>query len=302
MKKRPVKKGQTSRRQLRPETVMMIKQGFVGLGLFLFIGLVLTGVWHGSRVESLTINDVEVIGGETVAHETVLAAANDVLDGTYGRLVPKRFAWTYPKTEIETAVGSIPRIHNVQVERTDRRVISIIFDEYRPHALWCPEEEGSPCLFLDHTGYAFTEAPLLRGEVFVRYVTLGREPTVGETLVERQALRDIEWFIEELKTQLSLYAVRVEVDRVGDVFYTLSGGGELKVSMKESKDDTFDNLATILSSEEFADLEPGSFKYIDLRFGNKVFVNEELADPEVETASSTEEAGEASLARPYEQQ
>lgn len=269
----------------------MIKQGFVGLGLFLIIGVMLTGVWHGTRVDALTIKDIEIFGGETVAHETINDAVTLVLDGTYGRVIPKRFAWTYPKSEIETAVTAIPRVHNVQIVREQTR-LHIVFDEYRPHALWCSENDESPCLFLDHTGFAFTEAPLLRGEVFVRYVTLGRKPVVGETFVERQELRDIEWFIEALQTELSLYAVRVEIDRVGDLFYSLSGGGELKVSMKESKEKTFENLETILSSKEFVDLEPGSFKYIDLRFGNKIFVNEELADPEVETASGTEDSAE----------
>ena len=45
------------------------------------------------------------------------------------------------------------------------------------------------------------------------------------------------------------------------------------MSLNESGEDTLSNLDTILLSEDFTDITPGSFRYIDLRFGNKVFVN-----------------------------
>ena len=50
-------------------------------------------------------------------------------------------------------------------------------------------------------------------------------------------------------------------------------------------EETVANLRSILASDEFNDLQPGSFQYIDLRFGNKVFVNKE--DPSLIAASTT---------------
>jgi hypothetical protein len=35
------------------------------------------------------------------------------------------------------------------------------------------------------------------------------------------------------------------------------------------------NLMAVISSPDFSHLKPGNFQYIDLRYGNKVFVNEE---------------------------
>ncbi len=63
------------------------------------------------------------------------------------------------------------------------------------------------------------------------------------------------------------------------------GGSELKTVASKDAQETIDNLLVVLASEEFAHLKPGNFQYIDLRFGNKVFVNEELAVPEEEAAS-----------------
>ena len=79
---------------------------------------------------------------------------------------------------------------------------------------------------------------------------------------------------------------KVEIDSAGDAYMTIVGGGEFKVSLKQPAKETVDNLLTVLGSEQFAHLTPGNFDYIDLRFGSKVFVNEETID-RGETGSST---------------
>lgn len=277
----------TARRQLRPETKMLIKQGLLGALIMLGLGLLIAGIWYSTRVHVLTLTEITITGGQTVAHDTVRTQVESVLDGVYFRLVPKRFAWLYPQSAIVDAIKTIERIDNVQVERLSGTELSVVYDEYKPYALWCPEDVEQACLFIDRSGYAFATAPLLKGESFVRFVTLGTEPQLRDKLAERSTLRNIDWFMEQLKRELGLYIVSVEIDLVGDVFYTLSGGGELKASINESKEHVFANLQTILASDEFAHIEPGNFKYIDLRFGNKVFVNEELAVPEEGTASGT---------------
>ena len=67
----------------------------------------------------------------------------------------------------------------------------------------------------------------------------------------------------------------VEFDSADDVFYVLAGGGELRATLHDPATKVFDNLEAILASKEFAHIKPGNFQYIDLRFGSKVFVNEE---------------------------
>ena len=78
---------------------------------------------------------------------------------------------------------------------------------------------------------------------------------------------------------------KVQIDGVGDSYFTVIGGGEFKVSLKQSTKETLDNFKTVTGSEQFAHLKPGNFEYIDLRFGSKVFVNENTV--QVGGASST---------------
>jgi hypothetical protein len=61
---------------------------------------------------------------------------------------------------------------------------------------------------------------------------------------------------------------------VRDAFLHIVDGGELKVTLTQEPQVTVNNLNVVLTSEEFKGVQPGNFQYIDLRFGNKVFVNE----------------------------
>ena len=85
---------------MRPETKQLLKNISIGLGVFLLVGVILYGVWHGTRVQVLTINEVVVTGGETISHQAVADDVSQLLEGEYARFIPRRFAWTYPEKEI----------------------------------------------------------------------------------------------------------------------------------------------------------------------------------------------------------
>jgi hypothetical protein len=84
------------RRQLDPRTVVLLKQGFLGLVLVSLLALVMTVLWYGTRVEFLTLRTVTVSGGETINHDLVRQEVQAALDGEYLGFIPKRFAWWYP--------------------------------------------------------------------------------------------------------------------------------------------------------------------------------------------------------------
>ena len=63
------------------------------------------------------------------------------------------------------------------------------------------------------------------------------------------------------------------------------------MAIVDSPASVIENLKTILVSEEFSHLKPGNFQYIDLRFGNKIFVNEEEVGSVEENETSTSTSG-----------
>ncbi len=265
-----------------------LKQVFRGLVRFFVFAVIISCVWYGTRLDMFTLASVAVVGGETIAHDEIQGLVERELEGTYFLLVPKRFTYTYPENRIREVLEKIPRIHSIRIESVSRKVLAVSFDEYLPHALWCAHGvQDKPCFFLDIKGYAFTEAPVLHGGSLVRHSVEGVEEIVSGNVIEESTLAQIDIFLNKIENELTLRVSEVIHKTTGDIEFLVNGGGAILTSGEKDFNETFENLKVLLASDEFAHIAPGNFRYIDVRFGNKIFVNEQ---PEPEPI----EEGEAS--------
>ncbi len=260
---------------LRPETALLVKQLCLGIASISFVSLLLWGIWHATRLPQVTVSTIEVAGGYTISHDEVRSRAIDVMVGNYAKLIPRTFAFTYPKEDIIRSISEIDKLKHVSVDRKTWQVLQIEIEEYVPFALWCKDREGQDCYFIDDSGVAFIEAPVLSGSAFLRYRTVGRTPERFSILTENEQLQTVLSLVAALENNFDFLVMSVELDVVGDVFFILSGGSEIKVSKRLTIEETIRNLQAVLSAPEFRNLRPGDFPYIDLRFGNKVFVSDE---------------------------
>jgi cell division septal protein FtsQ len=283
-------KGPLRKKKQKWQPTHLQLQLIVGAVITVVIALLVTAIWYGTRVPSLQIAAIEVIGGETIPHFVIEEKVNAELVGAYLQLVPNRFMPMYPRSKIEKSILSLDRVKNVHVELTGNQTLTVVFDEHVPYALWCEKTDSELCLFIDKSGFAFASAPELQGSAFVRYIDEGAIPQKDAQGFESSFVKETEEFVTLLQDQLSLYTTHVQKKGVYDVEYTISGGGVIKVSQSIPMQESFENLQTILTSEEFKHIEPGAFQYIDLRFGDKVFVNEapiSSADVSTTTASTS---------------
>ncbi len=266
--------------------VWQIAKGVLRLFIIVFF-LALT--WYITRLPFFTISEVIVEGGETIPHDEVRAKVLQELQGAYVLLIPKQFSYLYPKERIEEVLRSNERMYGIAVTRLSRTKIQINFKEYVPHALWCAfERPDIPCYFITEKGYAFAEAPTLSGGAFVRHQQEGlTEITRGSAFTE-EALHSLDAFIMRIMQERALRISSVVHRQNGDLELLINGGGMILVSGKKDFLEAFDNLTAVLTSEEFKHIEPGNFKYIDIRFDHKVFVNETLTETGSSTATSTE--------------
>jgi len=269
------------------EQSMLQKQVFVGIVIVIVLSLLGTAVWYGTRIESLQITQVEVVGGYTIPHTVVEDTVRERLAGAYFMFIPHTFRATYPKHSILENIYTIPRVKNVEIEVVDTQKVVVVFEEYQPHALWCENYQTEDCLFLDSVGFAFATAPELTGSAFIRYVDTNRAPEVKTQAFTTAFIKESQSFSELLADNLDLYVTHIE--KVGDldVLYTVSGGGVLKVSQSMPIEKSFKNLQSILGSEDFIHLQNGAFQYIDLRFGDKIFLNEEEKKENIEDTSTS---------------
>lgn len=295
MKKRPVKSTnrlvtkKKRRKVIDPANRQLVLQIVSGVGIFAFVLLLVSGLWYGSRVSTLTLETITVEGGQTISHVQVQEAVAGTLTGNYFGLIPKRFAWTYPEVDAMAAAASIGRVKNPTVERISGTELKVIVDEYLPFALWCEEENEVQCYFIDKEGVAFDQAPVLDGGSMYRFYTLGDKPELSKVMTDKNTIKEIVAVADALESRFNLPITKIELDMVGDVFFRVVGGGEIKTTTKVPAEKLLENLALVLSTDDFKDVTAGSFQYIDLRFGSKVFVNDLLP----EAATTTEEVSTA---------
>jgi hypothetical protein len=269
------------RKRMDPNTLQLIRQIVGGFLVLFFIALLVTAVWYVTRLPALTIATVDVSGGQTIQPDLVRTLVSAELEGEYLRLVPRRFSLLYPKSDLVVAANKIDRIKDVQIERRSLTSIAVTYDEFVPDALWCTRANAE-CVFLDATGYAFAKAPTLSGGAFLRFEKLDVAPVTGVQAFATAPYQKIHDLVDLLEDK-AWFVSSVTTDSAGDAFLQLTKGGELKVALSDEPAEIVDNLFTVLASPEFAELGPGAFEYVDLRFGNKVFVNE--LDPVVATSS-----------------
>lgn len=251
-------------------------QIFYGVARLFALVLVLVALWYVTRVEIFTIADVEILGGETIPHEELRMQVKNELEGTYFLLVPKRFTYTYPRERIIEVLSKNQRMYNIDVERTSRKAVTVHFDEYVPHALWCTTDTSRACYFMTENGYAFAQAPMLHGGAFVRHFTEGLAEISEGQVISREKVSALDSFMSLLEIELGFRTASLTYEHDGDVAVAVNGGGMIFMTGTDDFSTAFENLKTVLTSQEFLHLKPGNFRYIDVRFGNKVFVNEEL--------------------------
>lgn len=252
----------------------------------LLVGGVLYGVWYLTHLPNLSITQIVVEGGETVDEGALRSKLDSLLAGNYVGIVSRRFIYAYPRKALLASVSEFPRVSKGDITRKGT-TLTVSLGEFTPLALWC-SESSTPCFYVNEAGIAYDEAPSLRGSLLSRYVTTDVTPVLGgEPLNE-----DVQYLVTELRRLLRInhqfLIERVEYTKDKDIFFHLAGGGVLMFTSNQKPETVYQNLLSILESEEFMYLRPGNFNYIDLRFGQKVFIGEETVVEE-ETATTTAE-------------
>ena len=286
---------QTSRRRPRtfdPKKVLLLKQALIGCGLALLVGGLLTGVWFGTRLETFTISEVSVIGGDTIDHERVRQIVESVLADSYFHLIPKQFVYLYPEQLIiKTVLTDIDRLKEVSLERIGRTGLSVHITEQIPIALWC-SADGEDCLFLNSSGVAFASAPILTGGSLLRIYDTTNEPKLHTTVYDNDRFQDLLALVEALEIEVG-WGTNVVVREADDrVVIQMVNEAELFVRLEQPVSHTLHYLTSLLGTEEYEHLFEQSFAYIDLRFGNRVFVNQTLV---AGVATSTAETVDTAL-------
>jgi cell division septal protein FtsQ len=262
----------------------------IGATTMIILTCVYALVFYGVRTPFLQVDGVIVRGLETVPETLVRERANTLLAGAYFGFVPRRFKPFAPAEEIQETIEQLPRVALATVT-TEGSTLVVTVAEHVPDMLWCETASAtSSCVYVDKRGVAYERAPMLDGSSLMRFVSPGTPPVVGSSLLDdriRTLLIDIARILDE---RHDFRVSRIEYGQSGDASLFLVKGGVVMMSTAGDLTSTYANLASVFEVEEYAHLKPGQFEYIDMRFGNKVFVQKEK--PVATTSASTTSVAE----------
>ncbi|MFA6257425.1 MAG: hypothetical protein WC671_00220 [Candidatus Paceibacterota bacterium] len=232
-----------------------------------------------SRLQSVNISKVEILGNKVLDTETLNNAIQEQIAGKYLWIFPKTNIFLYPKNNIEKELlNEFKRIKDISLAPKNNRTLEVSLAEREAKYTWCgvvpvsgAEEQ---CYFVDENGYVFDEAPYFSGNVYFKFY--GAQ---SESYFSKQNFKQLIIFKDTL-IGFGLKPVALYATNDGDIEIFLLGGNPLTVAPKIilRADADFQNVAENLQAA--LDTEPlkskfknkySTLQYIDLRFGNKVY-------------------------------
>ena len=259
----------------RRRKVLIQKAVFLGVATLL---LAASAVWL-SHLEAITISKISVAGTSPSTANAVEEFIQHELAGKYWHLFPKANVALFPRSAVEAAVlDAFPRLSSIELRLGDLDFIQAVVTERSSAALWCEaakEEGASDCYYLDQSGVLFEKAPVFEGNVFLRvYGGISKTPhSVGSQVLAPEQFKKLYSFIISLR-DLKLTPTAVAIDAEGDYAITLKGGVDILVGDNQDVSEVRENLEAILGADEFKDGKLERLEYLDLRFGNKVYLKE----------------------------
>ncbi len=243
------------------------------------------------------VQNIVVKNNELTATEDIEKTAYEIMNGSYGFIIPKRSIFFVPTTLIEkTLAERFPRFDEVAVSRSGPTSLTISVHERRADMVWCVETASqasstasssfkSDCYFLDPTGLVIAHAPYFTSGIFFEIYSeplaepLGKQPLDQASLgnihelarILPEALRALPnspYYPDSIHVKGDEYVVNVASRSVAYAPW------ELRLNSRQPAVDTMTNLRSVLSADAFKEdyaKYKGAIAYVDLRFGKKVF-------------------------------
>ncbi len=237
---------------------------FSGVLFFLFIFLI--GVYFFVfyplfQIESVTVENLETIDKEAVENFVKKRTENKIL------FLSTRSTFLISGKRIsEELLKDLPTIGNVVTRRTFPDGLNVEIIERRPMAFWCKEKNREKCFFIDSEGVAFqrtdkltTARPILvKGEDPGRYNQVVTKDTLSLLFLIHKTVSKKNAEVSFFRMTSDDY-VAAHTNEGFEIYFTLTD------TEKE-----LENLKIILG-KKLGEKERKDLKYIDLRFGDRVY-------------------------------
>ncbi|MFC1732907.1 cell division protein FtsQ/DivIB [candidate division KSB1 bacterium] len=259
----------------------MRKQLLLKIGGGVAVVIIVVGIttWFLHR-PSLQIREIVVHGNSVISDSDLKKVTEEALIGKYFYLFPHTNTFIYPEKKIEASIlTSFKQIESIDIVRTNFQTLAMEVEEQKPYALWCLQdilEDGEVqdiCYFLNREGLVYSYAPNFTGNVFFRfYGDLDDGDPIGKYYLKvNNGFNKTSLLIDSM-TDLDIVPIELHPLGDDDMELYIDDGSKILFTREQPSSEVLDNLKVVLKSETFKDENKGDVEYVDLRFGNKVFL------------------------------
>jgi cell division septal protein FtsQ len=252
---------------------------WAGVGV-LCIGIALFLLWR----PSVRVAQVLIAGTVFAAEEEVHAVVHEALKGVRFYGVPHDSGIFLARNAIRKAVlEQFPVVYDVSVRRIGFNTVEIVATQREGVARWCGDvvppdiaferEDGGrygSCFLVDRDGFIFAPQGTAETGAGVRYYgALAGSPPVGQLVAPPEEFAALELLSGALAAaEQPISAVLIVDER--EIEFALTDSTWVRVLRSDAPETIIDRLITTLSSDAI-DTEK-TIEYVDMRFGNKVYV------------------------------
>lgn len=242
----------------------------------LLFGALLVSVFLGARtflnLDFLAINSIRIVGAEKNSADEVKSIVVSELSGKWFGIIPKNNFLFMGKSEIANAIRqAFPNVANVKTTLASVGSLAILIEERVPYAKWCEIlVSNGDCLMIDDNGFAFekTVRSVSASTTALTIFTLAK-PRYSADIFEKEKFVKLRQFIDLFKS--SGFEIVSVTEKDTDYFIKLDDSSEVRVKSEDVPDDITRKLFSIKTDLQ-KEGKVGSVEYIDLRYGNKVYV------------------------------
>ncbi len=255
--------------------------------LALLCGLLLiAAIIYILRTPKLRLETVTVVGADAASDAQIAAFVHSQLAGDYYFFVPKDHVLFYNGTALSTGiVRAFPALAGAQTTLVSFSSLSVAVATRLPTALWCGDAQGSstPCLLVDQNGAAYAPTPASTAQAYVTYYGALDEDTVPPQFLSPADFHELAALIDSLASEAGAgSATSAALDQYGNITLTFNDGFELLFTLPEVEQDAAglnQRFTLALMSAPMQATPIGSFAYLDLRFGDKLYYKLRSGNP-----------------------
>lgn len=286
-RRRPLKPSDLRKRnQLRQRNILIFKiVSFSILGVALIVG-----AWKLARLDSLTIQRIDLRGLESLSKEEVEPKVFSQLEGNVAGFFPRKNTFFISKRKIKNQLEKdFIVLNSVKVIRKGTDELTVIVKEREPALIFCAikgdtkETSVNECFFADESGFLFKAIPHLNSSpLYTIYFESedekteeveeeSREGWLGQTILNKKETEALTILTEFLDKE-SIKVTRITLRNNNSVYLETNQGYSVIFPLKKDYTDEVARFLAALRSDVFKEKHSLRDVYeFDLRYGRKVF-------------------------------